>query len=588
MQAEACGPGASGGAAALPPHWPPGPGRRTGRLLAPLPALLAAGAVGLPIGAGLLGTLLPAFGWLPAIGAEGPSLAPWRRLFAEPGLLRATVLSFATGLVATLLSLILVVAFCAAAHGSRRFARAQALATPLLATPHAALAVGVLFLVAPSGLLLRLFSPWATGFDTPPDIASVNDPFGLALILGLVLKEVPYLLLMVLAALNQLPAERLLAVGTSLGQPRPVAWLKVVFPAVYWQIRLPVFAVLAYAVGTVEVALILGPTAPPTLAPLLVRWATDPDLALLLLASAGALLLLAVAVAAMALWLAGERLAAWAGRRWAESGRQGGAGLLRAAGLLLPAGVLLAIVALGTVLLWSVAGPWRFPDVLPARLQADTWAAQLPHLALPARNTLVAAAVSTTLALLLALAVLEARARHGAAAWPRLLALLSLPLLLPQAAFLLGAQTALLAIGLTGGMAAVIALHLVFVLPYVLLSLAGPFAAIDPRLPRVAACLGASPGRVMWAVKLPLLLRPMLLAAAIGIGVSTAQYLSTLLAGGGRVPTLTTEALTLAAGGDRRVLGVFAAAQAAIPLFAYALALAVPAWVWRRRAGLRP
>jgi putative thiamine transport system permease protein len=551
-----------------------------------LPALLAFGAVAVPVAAGLLGTLLPAFGLLPAIGAERPSLDPWRRLFAEPGLLRAVLLSLGTGLSATALSLLLVALFCAALHGSRGFARAQALAAPALATPHAALAIGLLFLIAPSGLLLRLVSPWATGFEQPPDIATVNDPWGLALLLGLVVKETPYLLLMTLAALNQVPAARLVAVATSLGQPRPVAWLKAVFPLVYGQIRLPVFAVLAYSVGAVEVALILGPTTPPTLAPLLLRWATSPDLALLLPAAAGAVLLLGLSLAAIAAWIGAERAAARLGRAWAASGRRGGAALLRAGAALLPLSLLLAFAALAALLLWSVAGPWRFPDALPERLQLDSWAAQAGALAAPAANSLLAALLATGIALLLAVAALAARARPGAAALPWLLALTPLPLLLPQAGFLLGVQAALLTLGLEGGLAAVVLAHLVFVLPYVLLSLSGPWAALDPRLARVAGCLGASRLRVFLAVTLPVLARPLLVAAAVGIAVSIAQYLPTLLAGGGRFATLTTEAVTLSAGGDRRVLGVFAAAQAAIPLLAFGIALLLPALLWRRRAGL--
>jgi putative thiamine transport system permease protein len=557
------------------------------RLSAALPALFAVSVVAVPVGAGLLGTLLPAFGLLPAIGADRLSLDPWRRLLAEPGLLRAALLSLGTGLGATLLSLLLVALFCAAAHDGRAFARAQALAALVLATPHAALAIGLLFLIAPSGLILRLLSPWATGLDVPPDIATVNDAWGLALLLGLVVKEAPYLLLMTLAALNQLPAARLMAVATSLGQPKPIAWLKVVFPLVYRQIRLPVFAVLAYSVGTVDVALILGPTTPPTLAPLLLRWATSPDLSLMLPASAGAVLLLGLALGAVGAWLAAERAAARLGRAWAASGAACGAGMVRAGAALLPLSLLLAAGALVALLLWSVAGPWRFPDALPESVQLGTWATQASALRAPAANSLLAALLSTGIALLLALAALEARARHGVAALPWLLALTPLPLLLPQAGFLLGLQTALLTIGLDGGLAAVVLAHLVFVLPYVLLSLSDPYAALDPRLTKVAACLGASPLRVFVAVKLPVLLRPLLVAAAVGIGVSISQYLSTLLAGGGRFATLTTEAVTLAAGGDRRVLGVFAVAQAAIPLLAFGIALLLPALLWRNRAGLR-
>ena len=46
------------------------------RLAPPLTVLLFIG----PVVAGLLGTALPAFGWLPALGAAVPSLEPWRRL----------------------------------------------------------------------------------------------------------------------------------------------------------------------------------------------------------------------------------------------------------------------------------------------------------------------------------------------------------------------------------------------------------------------------------------------------------------------------------------------------------------------------
>ena len=62
------------------------------------------------------------------------------------------------------------------------------------------------------------------------------------------------------------------------------------------------------------------------------------------------------------------------------------------------------------------------------------------------------------------------------------------------------------------------------------------------------------------------------------------QYLPTLFAGNGRLATLTTEAVTLSSGADRRVIGVYAFVQSLLPLMAYMLALAVP--VLMRRRGL--
>ena len=92
---------------------------------------------------------------------------------------------------------------------------------------------------------------------------------------------------------------------------------------------------------------------------------------------------------------------------------------------------------------------------------------------------------------------------------------------------------------------------------------------------------------MFWAVKLPMLLRPVLFALAIGIAVSVAQYLPTIFAGGGRFVTLTTEAVSLFGGADRRVMGVYAFLQALLPLLAFAAALALPAWLYRDRRALR-
>jgi len=43
----------------------------------------------LPVFIGLFGTWLPAFGWLPAIGAKTFSLAPWFNLVSYPGFEKA-------------------------------------------------------------------------------------------------------------------------------------------------------------------------------------------------------------------------------------------------------------------------------------------------------------------------------------------------------------------------------------------------------------------------------------------------------------------------------------------------------------------
>ena len=541
-----------------------------------------------PIAAGLLGTLLPALGYLPAIGGARLSLQPWRDLVAYPGFAASLRLSLTIGLAATALSLALAVSLCAALSGIR-LPRLQRLLTPVLAAPHAALAIGFAFLVAPSGWLARLVSPWLTGWTLPPPITTVHDPWGIAAVLGLTLKEVPYLVLMIGAAMNQLPVRPSLELARSMGYGRIAAWLKAILPQVYPQIRLPVYAVLAFSLSSVEIGLVLAPGSPPPLAVLAARWFADYDLQQYFPAAAAAILQLLLVVLAIALWHLAERVAACLGRVWIAHGRRrGGETPVLLAGLALAAVVVvLALASLLVLGLWSFATDWRYPDTLPAGWTLATWQRQATSLRPLASNTLLVGLVAACLAVALALACLEneQRRRHrpGAGA----LWVIYVPLLVPQIAFLFGSQVALVRGGLDGTLGAVIWAHLLFVFPYVFLSLADPWRSFDPRYARTAAALGAGPLAIFWRVKLPMLLKPVLAALAVGFGVSAGQYLPTLFAGAGRIATLTTEAVTLSSGGDRRVVGLYTLLAAFLPWLFYGAAITLPALLFRRRKGLQ-
>ncbi|WP_051539604.1 ABC transporter permease [Sulfitobacter sp. 20_GPM-1509m] len=543
-----------------------------------------------PVLAGLLGTLAPAFGYMPALGGTTFSLNAFEALFAWPGLSSAVGLSLGVGLASTALSLAIVTLICAGWADTRTFAMVERLLSPLLSVPHAAAAFGLAFLIAPSGWIARGLSPWATGWEQPPDLLILQDPAGLSLIFGLVTKEVPFLLLMTLAALSQVRAGQSLRVAQALGYSRVSGWLKTVFPLIYRQIRLPVYAVLAFSMSVVDVAIILGPNTPSTLAVQVVRWMNDPDLALRFQAAAGAVLQLGLVIAGLGLWRGLEMAVAGIGRRWTASGARGHRVFdqgVRGLALGLGAVAAIAVIAgLAGQVAWSFAGLWQFPDLLPDGFTFRNWQRHGARLAGPGLETLTIAALSTGLALLLTLACLEAEHRHGLRPATRALWLLYLPLIVPQIAFLAGFQTLSISTGVDGGRMAVTLAHLVFVLPYVFLALADPWRAWDARQDTVARALGAGPDRVLWMVRLPMLLRPVLTAAAVGFAVSVGQYLPTLLVGAGRVPTLTTEAIALASGGDRRVIGVYALAQMGAAFAPFALAVLLPRLIWRNRKGL--
>jgi putative thiamine transport system permease protein len=543
----------------------------------------------LPVLAGLVGTLLPAFGMLPAIGGREWSLDPWRALFEQPGVATSIRLSVQTGLVATLLSLAIALSFCALMSHRPRFARLSAWVSPMLAAPHVAVAVGFAFMAAPSGWLVRLVSPWLTGWDRPPvDLVTVRDPEGVSMVVGLLLKEVPYLILMTVAALNQVPHRQLRLQTAALGYRGATGWFKAVLPMLYPQLRLPIFAVLAFSVSTVEVGLVLAPGNPPPLAVLAARWFSDYDLARYFPASAAAVLQLLMVLLLVAAWYAAERVVARLGTWWCERGHRGGAAdaLATFGTSLAVLSIVLGVASLVAMLLWSLAQTWRYPEVLPDRFSLSTWATHAPRLVDTVVNTLSLALFTATVALVLAIACLESESRRHHPPTRRALWLAYAPLLVPQIAFLYGFQVSLVTLGLDGRWIAVAWAHFVFVLPYVFLSLADPWRALDARYARSAAALGASPWRVLLRVRLPLLLRPTLVAFAIGFAVSVGLYLPTLFAGAGRMATLTTEAVTLSSGADRRILGVFTFLQAAFPLAVYIAAMAIPGLVFRQKRGM--
>lgn len=559
------------------------------------PALLARGAVLLtlallllPIAFGLLGTLLPAAGYLPVLGGESFSLDAFRRLAATPGIVPAAVLSLTAGLAASALSLLLTLLFIAGFAGTPVLSRLQHLLSPLLAVPHAAAAFGLAFLIAPSGYLIRLAAP-LTGITRPPDILIPHDPWGLAMVAGLVIKETPFLFLVTLAALPQVDLAGARRLAASFGYGRVAGFVYLLWPALYRQIRFAVYAVIAYSTSVVDVALILGPNLPGTLATRLVDWMNDPDLSVRFLASAGALAQLAVTLAALLLWLGLERLCGTVTCHLRDRGVRfrRDALLRRLAAFTLALTGCAVFAGLAVLALWSVAGLWQFPALLPQNFTLRSWTGALPQISGPLLTTLTIGISSTLIALILASGCLEREIQTGKGAGERGLLILYLPLIVPQVTFVFGLQLLFIGSGSQNRMAALILVHLVFVLPYVYLSLAGPWRALDRRYEIIAAALGKPRLTVLFTIRLPMLLRPLLTAAAVGFAVSAGQYLPTLLIGEGRLATVTTEAVALASGSNRRVIGVYALLQAILPFFAFALAVLAPAFIHRNHRAMR-
>ena len=146
-----------------------------------------------------------------------------------------------------------------------------------------------------------------------------------------------------------------------------------------------------------------------------------------------------------------------------------------------------------------------------------------------------------------------------------------LPLLAPQISFLFGLQIGLSWAGIDGSWQALIYIHMIFILPYIWLVLAPAFRQMDCRHDKLASSLGAAPFRRFYLVHLPLMAMPIGAALFIGFAVSIALYLPTVFVGGGRIATITVEAVSLASNGDRGPAGVAAVLQMLISVASYIL-----------------
>jgi len=542
---------------------------------------------------GLISTWAQAFGYMPSLELTHFSVTAWQQLFSYPGFGRSIMATLISGIGATLTALVFTFLLFAFSYHNRFWRVLDHALAPLLAVPHAAFAIGFLFLTAPSGWILRLLSPELTGFSTPPDWNVVKDVYGISLMLALVLKEVPFLILIALGALGQINVQGSLAVGRSLGYEKVQVWVKIILPQLYPKIRLALFAVLAYSLSVVDIAQILGPTTPPSLAVQVFRWFNDPDFEYRLLGAAGATLILLLVIGSIGLLYLSEVGIKWLFRSWLINGQRRSRFFLLTtlSNFFISALVGISIAVILVLLVWSFTWRWQFPDFLPGDWSFRFWGKGFLQMTDPIWNTISTGIMASLLAVFLVIGCLEneiqMQKRGRKANTTKMLWLIYLPLLIPQIAFLFGVQVSLVVLHLDGFWLSLVWSHLLFVLPYVFLSLGPVYRSYDQRITDVAVTLCRSTWRTFLRVKLPILLRPILFAIAIGFSVSVAQYLPTLFIGAGRFDTITTEAVSLASGSDRRIVSVYALLQMLTPMIVFLSAILIPRFYFHDRKGMQ-
>lgn len=219
------------------------------------------------------------------------------------------------------------------------------------------------------------------------------------------------------------------------------------------------------------------------------------------------------------------------------------------------AGLILPLIPLA---LWSVARGWRFPDVLPPEISMVPFAYAFGPVSgvLPALwTTILVAGVTTFIALLIGVPAGRVLGSERFAGRWLVEAIVLAPIVVPGIAVVLGLHGVFIGLGLTNTVAGVVLAHLIPVLPYVILVMAGVFANFDKGLEDQARSLGAKPWQVLWHVTRPGVAGGVIVAGLFAFLVSTGQYILTLVIGGGRVETLPLLLFSFASAGRHDIAG---------------------------------
>lgn len=541
----------------------------------------------IPVLAALLATVSTSLGYAPWSSGDQLTTAHFQSFLFAPGIAKSMLATLISGVLATVVSFLLAfMTFSVTAAWLERKSVVGLLAV-FLSIPHAALAIGLAFLLAPSGFIMRLVAQ-AISVTTPYDQSLINDPYGLSLALGLIVKEAPFFYVILASNVAHLRLQEQLKLGRSLGYHSTVVWLFLILPQVWKPMRFPFLIVLAYSMSVVDVAAILGPTNPPTMAMFITRLFSNPDLANWYPAAAGSLLLMClVGLTYAALLLSAKLLGTISKHLLVRKVRFRGVPEITT----WTAGLTLSLASFGLfslllMLIWSFSWRWSFPAVFPERLTLRTWENLTSSFTEAIVNSTIIGLSAAGVSLTIAIAWLQLAASKKS----RILHLaeksILLPLVIPQVAFTFGLNLVFLQLPTQNFKLLVIYSHLLIVFPYIYLALAQTWRNLDPRLDRIGASLGLGQTARLFKLKLPILFGPIATAFALGFAVSFAQYLPTLIVGAGRVPTLTTEALALASGADRRISGAYAVTQAILPVMVYMLCLMAPTLIYRNRRDL--
>ena len=335
-----------------------------------------------------LGAVLPNFGQIPGFNND-IGLSHIEAFFAFPGIMDSLWLTIYTSVIAFIIAF-LGAYFLLRHHIFCEKKEPSLLYSLLIITPHSAIAIGLLFLFFPSGLLIRLLSFFVDDINALQGIWPIPDHFGFVYIGILAFKECAFLYICSLSALTQIPYKQYQTQALTLGYHPKKIFYKVIMPSLLPAMRLPFAIVIFYSFSVVDVSIIAAPNVPPPLQLRLLEFMQHSDLFYRYVASFGAVILWVCMIIA---FIVIDRILPAFFSKPITLNLKKNSTVLHSSRYSILSGLYLLITISGAIWLiaWSFYGYNRFPNLIADSFTTKYWSNLIHHFDVSFINSFIVA-----------------------------------------------------------------------------------------------------------------------------------------------------------------------------------------------------
>ena len=519
-----------------------------------------------PVFFGIASVISSSLGYFPNVSND-LNIIFFKKIFEIPGIKKSIYLTFIVGFVSTLISLILSQIILSKLYDTKFYKYIFKIIAPLIAFPHVIMAVGLSYLFSSSGIVFRLYHSYILDYNRPQNTNLFPDDFGIFLILGLILKETPFFLLMSINALSQFPGRDFANIGRTFHDIKINSWLFFIFPQVYVRLRVCIIIVIIYSASVIDMAFILAPSTPSTISIRIIDLFQTPDLNNLAIASCLSIFQFLLILFIIILWFLIEYFCKQRYlydhylkifpilNKFFEK-------LLYLVSIKL---LLISFLCIFLSFLWSISKTWHFPDLIPSEFTTENYLHFFQYFYNSLFNTIFIAMIVSLLSCGLILIWLEVTEQINFKS-QIFEFIFFIPILIPELSFLLGINALFIQNNLSGNIWGLIWVESLYVIPYSYLILMPAYRGINKNFINNAKMFQKSNLNIFFYIKITLIIKAIFLALGIGFIISIALYAPVYFIGDNQISTLSIEIVNLSFSANRKDLGVSTVLQMTLPL----------------------